>query len=108
MLPRTTPRTFSFSSAACRVSRSDGEAVVGFPLPAKAGSPQPGLLMAVRKRRTEVDAHFGPIVEDAQRRGLEVRLLRRMIEMIHELEDGRRSFSSANLDELADASSARR
>src|SRR5438128_11791587 len=45
MLPRTTPRTFSFSSAARRVSRSDGEAVVGFPLPAKAGSPQPGLLM---------------------------------------------------------------
>jgi 2-dehydropantoate 2-reductase len=56
--------------------------------------------MAVRKRRTEVDAHFGPIVEDAQRRGLEVPLLRRMIELIHELEEGRRPFSSANLDEL--------
>jgi 2-dehydropantoate 2-reductase len=56
--------------------------------------------MAVRKRRTEVDAHFGPIVEDAQRRGLEVPLLRRMIAMIHELEDGRRPFSGANLDEL--------
>jgi 2-dehydropantoate 2-reductase len=56
--------------------------------------------MAVRKRRTEVDAHFGPIVEDAERRGLDVPLLRRMIEMIHELEEGRRSFSGANLDEL--------
>jgi 2-dehydropantoate 2-reductase len=56
--------------------------------------------IAVRKRRTEVDAHFGPIVEDAQRRGLEVPLLRRMIAMIHELEDGRRPFSGANLDEL--------
>jgi 2-dehydropantoate 2-reductase len=56
--------------------------------------------MAVRKRRTEVDAHFVPIVEDAQRRGLEVPLLRRMIDMIHELEDGRRPFSGANLDEL--------
>ena len=57
--------------------------------------------MAVRKRRTEVDAHFGPIVEDAQRLGLEVPLLRRMIEMVHEIETGRRSFASANLDELA-------
>jgi hypothetical protein len=29
-----------------------------------------------------------------------VPLLRRMIEMIHELEDGRRPFSHANLEEL--------
>jgi 2-dehydropantoate 2-reductase len=57
--------------------------------------------MAVRKRRTEVDAHFGPIVEDAQRLGLDVPLLQRMIAMIHDLEEGRRSFSGANLDELA-------
>jgi 2-dehydropantoate 2-reductase len=57
--------------------------------------------LAVRKRRTEVDAHFGPIVDEAQRRGLEVPLLRRMIDMIHEVEDGRRSFSGVNLDELA-------
>jgi 2-dehydropantoate 2-reductase len=57
--------------------------------------------MAVRKRRTEVDAHFLPIVERARQFGLEVPLLRRMIEMIHEVEDGRRDFSGANLDELA-------
>jgi len=57
--------------------------------------------MAVRKRRTEVDAHFLPIVERAQQFRLEVPLLRRMIEMIHEVEDGRRDFSDANLDELA-------
>ena len=56
--------------------------------------------MAVRKRRTEVDAHFGPIVTDAERLGLDVPLLRRMIAMIHELEEGRRTFSGANLDEL--------
>ncbi|MDQ6674640.1 MAG: 2-dehydropantoate 2-reductase [Chloroflexota bacterium] len=58
--------------------------------------------MAVRKRRTEVDAHFGPIIEDARRLGLDVPLLQRMIEMIHEIEDGRRGFSGANLDELQD------
>jgi 2-dehydropantoate 2-reductase len=56
--------------------------------------------IAVRKRRTEVDAHFGPIVEDARQHELEVPLLRQMIAMIHELEDGRRPFSGANLDEL--------
>jgi 2-dehydropantoate 2-reductase len=57
--------------------------------------------MAVRKRRTEVDAHFGPIVADAHRLGLEVPLLEGMIGMIHEVEDGSRPFAGANLDELA-------
>src|SRR5713101_5208434 len=31
--------------------------------------------MAIRKRPTEVDAHFGPIVDDAQARGMQVPLL---------------------------------
>jgi 2-dehydropantoate 2-reductase len=57
--------------------------------------------MAVRKRRTEVDAHFGPIIADAHRLGMDVPLLERMVEMIHEVEDGRRPFAGANLDELA-------
>jgi 2-dehydropantoate 2-reductase len=59
--------------------------------------------MAVRNRRTEVDAHFLPIVERAAQSNpaIDVPLLRRMIEMIHEVEDGRRPFSGANLDELA-------
>ena len=60
--------------------------------------------MAVRRRRTEVDAHFGPIIEHARRLGLEVRLLERMVQMIHDIEEGRRSFNRANLDELAAAS----
>jgi 2-dehydropantoate 2-reductase len=62
--------------------------------------------MAVRKRRTEVDAHFGPIIRDAHDRGLPVPLLKRMVEMIHEIEEGRRDFSGANLDELARAGPA--
>jgi 2-dehydropantoate 2-reductase len=57
--------------------------------------------LAVRKRRTEVDAHFVPIVERAAELGLAVPLLRRMIQMIHDIEEGRREFSGANLDELA-------
>jgi 2-dehydropantoate 2-reductase len=61
--------------------------------------------LAVRKRRTEVDAHFVPIVQRAEQLGIDVPLLRRMIALIHDIEDGRRSFSSANLDELAAAGS---
>jgi 2-dehydropantoate 2-reductase len=63
--------------------------------------------LAVRKRRTEVDAHFVPIVERAGQLGLQVPLLRRMIAMIHEIEDGQREMASANLDELAAASPPR-
>jgi 2-dehydropantoate 2-reductase len=60
--------------------------------------------LAVRKRRTEVDAHFLPIVHDAARHGIQVPLLRRMIEMIHEIEDGQRELALGNLDELSGAS----
>jgi hypothetical protein len=35
-----------------------------------------------------------------------VPLLERMVEMIHEIEEGRRDFSGANLDELAQAGPA--
>jgi 2-dehydropantoate 2-reductase len=56
--------------------------------------------MAVRKRRTEVDAHFLPIVERARGHGIEVPLLERMIAMIHEVEDERRPFAGANLEDL--------
>ena len=56
--------------------------------------------LAVRKRRTEVDAHFGPIVAEAERRGLEVPLLRRLITLMHEIEDGTRALSVDNLEAL--------
>jgi 2-dehydropantoate 2-reductase len=59
--------------------------------------------LAVRKRRTEVDAHFQPIVAHAAQLGLDVPLLRRMIAMIHEIEQGQRAMAAVNLDELAAA-----
>jgi 2-dehydropantoate 2-reductase len=62
--------------------------------------------LAVRKRRTEVDAHFVPIVERAHQLDVDVPLLQRMIAMIHDIEQGRRDFSGANLDELARAAQA--
>ena len=57
--------------------------------------------MAVRKRRTEVDAHFVPIIQRAHELGLQVPLLERMVAMIHDIEEGRRDFSGANLEALA-------
>jgi 2-dehydropantoate 2-reductase len=60
--------------------------------------------LAVRKRRTEVDAHFVPIVREAERHQLDVPLLRQMIAMIHQIEDGQRELATRNLDELATAS----
>jgi 2-dehydropantoate 2-reductase len=57
--------------------------------------------LAVRRRRTEVDAHFQPIVAHAVELGLEVPLLRGMIAMIHEIEQGQREMANANLDEPA-------
>jgi 2-dehydropantoate 2-reductase len=63
--------------------------------------------LAIRKRPTEVDAHFLPIVDYATAFSLEVPLLKRMIAMIHEVESGDRDFADLNLVELAQAQSPR-
>ena len=63
--------------------------------------------LAVRRRRTEVDAHFVPIVEQAARAGIAVPRVERLIELIHELETGQRDFGSGNVDELEAAALAR-
>jgi 2-dehydropantoate 2-reductase len=57
--------------------------------------------LAEHRRKTEVDAHVGSILDAANRHDLETPVLRRLQSMIHEIEDGRRPISLANLDELA-------
>lgn len=57
--------------------------------------------LAVRKRRTEVDAQIGPIVETGREVGVPMPLTRRLIEFIHEIEEGRRPIARANLEMLA-------
>ena len=57
--------------------------------------------LAVRKRKTEVDAQFGPILDRADFHHIDTPLLRRMVQMIHEIEDHQRELQSSNLDELA-------
>ncbi|MBW7881390.1 MAG: ketopantoate reductase family protein [Caldilineaceae bacterium] len=59
--------------------------------------------LAVRKRRTEVDEHFPPIMALAQKRGIATPLLARMVAMIHEIEEGKRPLRRENLDELLQA-----
>lgn len=57
--------------------------------------------LAVRKRRTEVDTQLGVVVEIGRRHGSAAPLNERLVEMIHDLEQGRRVMSRDNLDELA-------
>jgi 2-dehydropantoate 2-reductase len=57
--------------------------------------------LAVRKRRTEVDAQLGIVVDIGREAGVATPLTARVVELIHEIENGRRSQSIATLDELA-------
>ncbi|MCB8838352.1 2-dehydropantoate 2-reductase [Aurantimonas sp. VKM B-3413] len=59
--------------------------------------------LAIRKRRTEVDAQLGPIVQFGERHGVRAPLTARLIAMIHEIEDGTRPLSADNLSDLAAA-----
>jgi 2-dehydropantoate 2-reductase len=56
--------------------------------------------LAVRKRKTEVEAHLGATLERAGRHGLEAPLTRRLLALIGEIETGRRPMAWDNLDAL--------
>jgi 2-dehydropantoate 2-reductase len=56
--------------------------------------------LAVRKRRTEVDVQIVPIVTIGAEHGVDCPKCRKLAEMIHEIEDGRRPMSDDNLLEL--------
>ena len=49
--------------------------------------------LAVRKRRTEVDAQVGLLVEMGRVHGVETPTLARMVQLIHDIEEGRREQS---------------
>jgi 2-dehydropantoate 2-reductase len=57
--------------------------------------------LAVRKRKTEVDTQPGLVAEKGRALGVPTPLTVRLIQMIHELEEGRRTMAWANLEELA-------
>ena len=56
--------------------------------------------MAVKKRKTEVDALLGTVLRKAESRGLSCPLNQKLIELIHEVEDGKRPMQWENLEEL--------
>jgi 2-dehydropantoate 2-reductase len=56
--------------------------------------------LAIRKRKTEVDAQILPIVDTGRKLGVATPLTARTVAMIHEIEDGKRPLALANLDEL--------
>ena len=56
--------------------------------------------LAVRKRRTEVDAQIGVMVGLGQTHGIEVPALARMVELIHYIEAGRRTQSADLVTEM--------
>lgn len=57
--------------------------------------------LAVRKRKTEVDAQLGPIVLLGRLAGIRTPVVERLIALIHEIEDGARPLAWSTLDELA-------
>jgi 2-dehydropantoate 2-reductase len=56
--------------------------------------------LAVHRRKTEVDFHLGMAVEIGARYDLQMPLTRALVDMIHEIEDGRREMSWSNLSML--------
>ncbi|MFQ3622028.1 MAG: 2-dehydropantoate 2-reductase N-terminal domain-containing protein [Acetobacteraceae bacterium] len=57
--------------------------------------------LAVRKRRTEVEAQIAPILDIGARHGLACPLLERLVAMIREIERGERTMTDANLRRLS-------
>ncbi|HEU5298750.1 MAG TPA: 2-dehydropantoate 2-reductase [bacterium] len=57
--------------------------------------------LAVRKRKTEVDQIIGGIVETGEKRRVRTPLNRRLVELIHDIEQGRRQMSWDNLADLS-------
>jgi 2-dehydropantoate 2-reductase len=56
--------------------------------------------LAVRKRRTEVDALLGPVVRFGEELGVPVPLTARLVEQIHAIEEDRLPQQTANLEAL--------
>jgi len=57
--------------------------------------------LAVRKRKTEVDAQIAPIAELGEEAGVPTPLVSRLVELIHEVEEGARPQAWTTLDALA-------
>lgn len=59
--------------------------------------------LAVRKRKTEVDAQIAIIADLAKEAGVDTPAIRALVAFVHDVEDGRRPLDDATLDALAKA-----
>jgi 2-dehydropantoate 2-reductase len=59
--------------------------------------------LAIRKRRTEIDAQLAPVLPIGARHGLTLPVLARLVDLVHALEQGHATRSTALLDSLAEA-----
>jgi 2-dehydropantoate 2-reductase len=59
--------------------------------------------LAVRKRKTEIDPQLGIIVQLGREVGVDAPVLRALVQLIHDVEDGRRPLSFATMQVLIDA-----
>jgi 2-dehydropantoate 2-reductase len=96
------PAAFTAGAPAAALARSFADMVAFNRRSAKSHS---GIWrdLAVRKRRTEIDAQIDPIVEIGARHGIPAPLCTRLIALIHDIEQGRRAQGRATLDALAAA-----
>ena len=56
--------------------------------------------LAVRKRKTEVDPQIGVIAKLGAEAGIDTPVIRRLVELIHDIEEGRRPMAYATFGEL--------
>lgn len=61
--------------------------------------------LAIRKRKTEVDAQVLPIVQIGKESHVPTPMVARLVKMIHEIEEGQRPLQLSNLEELEKAAS---
>jgi 2-dehydropantoate 2-reductase len=58
--------------------------------------------LAVRRRKTEVDGLLGALADKGGALGVAMPLTRRLVAIIHDIEDGRRPMAWSNLDPLVE------
>ncbi len=100
------PAAFAPDAPPALIDRSFDEMVVHNRKSAKTHS---GIWrdLAVRKRKTEVAALLSPVVEAGRRHGVPTPLVARVIEMITEIETGKRALNAENLPSLGSGAKQR-
>jgi 2-dehydropantoate 2-reductase len=93
------PRAF-MPNAPVEAARACVDAMVAFNRPNAKTHSGVWRDLAIRKRRTEIDVQILPIAEIGARHGLPCPTVRKLVDMIHEVENGTRRMSDANLLEL--------